>query len=131
MGTADLHIHTTAGDGLDSIERILAHVEENTRLDVIAITEHDNLRVAHEARDAWSHGRYRFDLVPGVEVTTLQGHLVCLYLEDPVESLRPIEETISAVHRQGGVCFVPHPLSWLTRSVNAATFARVYETPDC
>lgn len=125
MGKADLHIHTDAGDGLDSVEQILAHVEEATDLDVIAITEHDNLGIAHTARDAWARGSYRFDLIPGVELTTLQGHLVALYLENPVESLRPIEETIDAVHRQGGVCFVPHPLSWLTRSIGPVTFERV------
>src|SRR3954471_4222377 len=114
MGSADLHIHTNEGDGLDSIEAILEHVEQHTDLDVIAITEHDSLAVAHRAREAWARNKHRFDFVPGVEVTTLEGHLVALYLESPVPSLRRVEETIEAVHRQGGVCFVPHPMSWLT-----------------
>jgi predicted metal-dependent phosphoesterase TrpH len=127
MGSADLHIHTNAGDGLDSIDAILAHVEHHTDLDVIAITEHDSLAVAHRARDAWARGSYRFDFVPGVEVTTLEGHLVALYLESPVPSLRRVEETIEAVHRQGGVCIVPHPMSWLTRSIGPGTFARLYD----
>jgi predicted metal-dependent phosphoesterase TrpH len=125
MGKADLHIHTREGDGVDPVERILDYTEASTDLDVIAITEHDDLRVALRARDLWSRGRYRFDFVPGVEVTTLQGHLVALYLEEPVESLRPIEETLDAVHRQGGVCFIPHPGSWLTRSIGPATMSRV------
>jgi predicted metal-dependent phosphoesterase TrpH len=124
-GKADLHIHTSAGDGLDPLRRILDHVESDTDLDVIAITEHDNLAVALEARELWARGRHRFDFVPGCEVTTLEGHLVALYLEHPVESLRRVEETIDAVHRQGGLCFIPHPASWLTRSIGPGTLARV------
>jgi len=126
MGSADLHIHTDAGDGLDSAQRILDYTEHETDLDVIAITEHDSLEVALRAREAWARGRYRFDFIPGVEVTTLEGHLIALYLERPVPSLRRVEETIDAVHVQGGVCFVPHPMSWLTRSIGPGTFARLW-----
>src|SRR6185436_19528751 len=127
MGSADLHIHTDAGDGLDSAQRILDHVEAQTDMDVIAITEHDSLEVALRAREAWARSRYRFDFVPGVEVTTLEGHLIALYLERPIPSLRRVEETIDAVHSQGGVCFVPHPMSWLTRSIGPGTFARLWD----
>src|SRR5215212_11991199 len=127
MGSADLHIHTDAGDGLDPAQRILDYVEAQTDLDVIAITEHDSLEVALRAREAWARSRYRFDFVAGVEVTTLEGHLIALYLERPVPSLRRVEETIDAVHAQDGVCFVPHPMSWLTRSIGPGTFARLWD----
>jgi hypothetical protein len=40
--------------------------------------------------------------------------------------LRRVEETIEAVHAQGGVCFVPHPMSWLTRSIGPGTFERLW-----
>lgn len=125
MGKADLHIHTSHGDGLDSVERIFEHVDAHTDLDVIAITEHDSLETALDARETWARGRHSFDFVPGVEVTTLEGHLVALYVEEPLPSLRRVEETIEAVHRQGGVCFVPHPMSWLTRSIGPGSFKRV------
>jgi predicted metal-dependent phosphoesterase TrpH len=125
MGKADLHIHTKAGDGLDSVERIFDHVASQTDLDVIAITEHDSLEVALRARETWARGGFGFDFVPGVEVTTLEGHVVALYIEEPIPSLRRVEETIEAVRRQGGVCFVPHPMSWLTRSIGPGTFKRV------
>ncbi|HEX5368357.1 MAG TPA: PHP-associated domain-containing protein [Dehalococcoidia bacterium] len=125
MGKADLHIHTNHGDGLDSVQAIFEHVEAHTDLDLIALTEHDSLEVALRARELWARGGYRFDLVPGVEITTLEGHLVALYLETPVPSLRRIEETLEAVHAQNGVCFVPHPMSWLTRSIGPGSFERV------
>ena len=46
MGTADLYLHTALGDGLPELPEILAHVEEQTDLDVIAVTEHDQIDAA-------------------------------------------------------------------------------------
>jgi hypothetical protein len=60
-----------------------------------------------------------------MEVTTLDGHLLALFIDDPVPSFRRIEETLEAIHRRGGLAIAPHPLSWLTRSVSRRTFARV------
>jgi predicted metal-dependent phosphoesterase TrpH len=125
MGKADLHIHTNHGDGLDSIKAILDHVEASTDLDVIAITEHDSLEVALQAREAWARGEYSFDLVPGVEITTLQGHVIALYLEEPVPSFMPVERTVEAIRKQDGVCFAPHPMSWLTRSIGPGGMERL------
>jgi predicted metal-dependent phosphoesterase TrpH len=127
MGKADLHIHTDQGDGLDSVSVILDHVERKTDLDVIAITEHDSLQVALEAREIWAKGGYRFDFVPGMEVTTLDGHLIALYVEEPVPSLRRLEETVEVVERQGGICFAPHPLSRLTRSIGESALKRIFK----
>lgn len=79
MGKADLHLHTSCSDGMASVARLLDHVESHTGLDVIAITDHDSLRGAMRARDRWARGSYRFDLVPGMEVTTTEGHLLALF----------------------------------------------------
>jgi predicted metal-dependent phosphoesterase TrpH len=113
-----------------AVPDLLDYVEHNTDLDVIAVTEHDTLRAAEEARELKAQRNYRFGLVVGMEVTTLDGHLLALYIDEPVESFRRIEPTLEAIHRQGGLAVVPHPLSWLTRSVNARVLARVAEMPN-
>ena len=125
MGTADLHIHTALGDGMAGIPELLAYVEEHTDLDVIAVTEHDDLRAAREAREAWARGRYRFEVILGEEVTTTEGHLLALFIEETVASLRPLAPTLAEVHRQGGLCVIPHPMSWLTRSVGQRAIERM------
>lgn len=130
MGTADLHVHTALGDGMAEIPELLAYVEDKTDLTLIAITEHDNFRAAIETREAWARGSYRFGVVPGQEVTTLEGHLIALFVEDPVPSLQPLEPTLEAVHRQGGVCIIPHPMSWLTRSIGQRTIERIAARGD-
>jgi hypothetical protein len=125
MGKADLHIHTRHGDGMATVPELLHYVEERAALDVIAITEHDTMRAADEARDVHARGGYRFGLICGEEVTTLDGHLLALFIDEPVPSFRRIEETLVAIHRQGGLAIVAHPMSWLTRSVSERTLARV------
>jgi predicted metal-dependent phosphoesterase TrpH len=125
VGKADLHIHTARGDGMADLLELLDHVQEKTDLTVIAVTEHDDVRPGLEAREMCARGSYRFEVVPGAEVTTLEGHLLALYLEEPVESLRPLTETLEAVHKQGGLCVIPHPMSWLTRSVGQRKIERI------
>ncbi|MCI0856238.1 MAG: hypothetical protein J4N98_06085, partial [Chloroflexi bacterium] len=125
MGSADLHIHTALGDGMAEIPEVLAYVEEQTDLSVIAVTEHDDLRAAELAREAWARGSYKFEVVLGEEVTTLEGHILALFIEEPIEGLRPLEPTLEAIHKQSGLAIIPHPMSWLTRSVGQRTIERV------
>jgi predicted metal-dependent phosphoesterase TrpH len=125
VGKADLHVHTAQGDGMAEIPDLLAYVEEHTDLSVLAVTEHDDLRPALEARDAWARGRYRFEVVVGEEITALEGHLIALFIDEPVPSLKRLLPTLEAVHRQGGLCIIPHPMSWLTRSIGQRAIERV------
>lgn len=108
-----------------SIPDLLAYVESDTDLDVVAVTDHDDIHAAVRARDmAVQQGR-RFEVIPGIEITTLEGHLIALWVEEPIQSMRSLTRTIEAIRRQGGICVVPHPLSWLTRSVGARSIDRL------
>ena len=125
MGRGDLHIHTAVGDGMAELQELLDYVEEKTDLDVIAVTDHDNIRGAYAARELWAKGRYSFEVVAGVEVTAVEGHLLALYVDEPPPALRPVVEVLEAVHSQGGLCVIPHPLAWLTRSLGQRTIERI------
>jgi predicted metal-dependent phosphoesterase TrpH len=126
MGRADLHLHTALGDGLPQLPELLAYVQDRTDLDVIAVTEHDQLTAATRLRDLHARGSFRFEVITGMEVTTLEGHLLALFIEEPVPSLRPLAKTIDAVHRQGGICVIPHPMSPLTRSIGRNGIERIH-----
>lgn len=117
MGKADLHMHSSVGDGLASVQEILDYVENHTDLDVISITDHDDIRGSLQAREIVASGAYRFDFIVGVEITTISGHLLAYFIEKPIKGMRSLSKTIDEIHEQGGVCVVPHPMSWLTRSV--------------
>lgn len=124
-GKADLHLHTSVSDGMSDVPELLDHIEEHTDLDVVAITDHDHIRGAWKTREVWANRSHRFDLVTGIEITTIDGHLLALFVEDPIDSLIPVERAIDEVHRQGGLCVIPHPMSWATRSLDRKSILRL------
>ena len=110
LGRADLHIHTVASDGTASVVDILDHVERNTELDVIAITDHERIDAALAGRALARDRGLRFEVVVGEEITTLGGHLLALWIERPIKPFRSLRSTIAEVHDQGGIAIPAHPL---------------------
>jgi predicted metal-dependent phosphoesterase TrpH len=117
IGKADLHMHTSLGDGLASVEQIFEYVEHNTDLDIIAITDHDDIRGAMQALELAEKRKWRFKVVPGNEITTRQGHLLALFVTCEFPMLKSLEASMNAVYEAGGLAIAPHPLSWLTTSI--------------
>lgn len=110
LGRADLHIHTLASDGTAGVVDVLAHVEQATDLDVIAITDHERIDAALVGRAMARDRGLRFEVVVGEEVTTLGGHLLGLWLERPIKPFRSLRRSIAEIHDQGGIAIPAHPL---------------------
>jgi predicted metal-dependent phosphoesterase TrpH len=127
IGKADLHIHTSLGDGIASVQQIFDFVENYTDLDIIAITDHDDVRGAMQALELAEKGHYRFKVIPGNEITTRQGHLLALFVTREFPMLRSLESTMAAVHEAGGILIAPHPLSWLTTSIREKQLMAAHE----
>jgi predicted metal-dependent phosphoesterase TrpH len=125
VSKADLHIHTRVSDGLGTVEQVIEYIEHRTDLDVIAVTDHEDATGGQRARELAARRGYRFEVVVGAEVTTLQGHVLALFIEESPRSFRSVESTLEVIHRQDGLAVVPHPLSWLTRSVSQRTLDRL------
>src|SRR3989442_13721827 len=119
MGKADLQLHSDLGDGLASPEQIL-DAAERARLDVIALTDHDDIRGAFTIRELASRRSSPVEVVLGVEVTTRSGHLLALWIEDEIPMLGGLAETVARVHAAGGGAIVPHPPSSLPFSTPEA-----------
>ncbi len=115
LGRADLHMHSSYSDGIGTIQQILHHVEHNTDLNVIAITDHDVIEGALRARDLWVKGDYRFDFIVGEEISTREGHMLALFIEKRIPPDLSIERSIDLVHEQGGLAIVAHPLNPIFR----------------
>ena len=130
FGRADLQVHTAFGDAMEDARTIFERIEVMGELDVIAVTDHDDVRGALEAREVHARAPYHFDLVTGIEITTQHGHLLALWVDEPIRSFRSLEETVSAIHQQGGLAVVPHPFSLLTRSIGRRSLERVLAIAD-
>jgi predicted metal-dependent phosphoesterase TrpH len=109
-GRADMHIHTLASDGTAGVTEILDHVARQGFLDVIAIADHERIDAAVAARHMAQDRGLPFEVVVGSEITTRGGHLLALFLDKPVASLRGLAWSIEAVHDQGGLAIPAHPL---------------------
>ena len=116
MGKADLQLHSDLGDGLAPPEEIL-DAAETVGLDVIALTDHDDIRGSFILRELAAKRGSSVEVITGIEVTTRAGHLLALFVEEELPMFRPLAETVNAIHRAGGLAVVPHPLSYLTFSV--------------
>lgn len=105
---ADLHVHSSAsidaGSGLD--ELILAAKKRG--LDAITISDHD-LCTPLPAADGLL-------LIPGVEITSANGHILGLFLDRPIDfsSLGKYpapERAIREIHACGGLAVLAHPFA--------------------
>jgi predicted metal-dependent phosphoesterase TrpH len=117
MGKADLHLHTTESDGMMSPAMLMNYIAACTDLDVIAITDHNTM-------DGWARARefqlrpendhlHQLELVPGIEVSSDDGHVLGIGVSRVIPKSLSAAETIAAIHEQGGLALAPHPFAWV------------------
>jgi predicted metal-dependent phosphoesterase TrpH len=104
----DLHVHSNCSDGQDSVECIL-RAAVRRGLAGLSITDHDTLRGSELALRIIREEKLELVLIPGAEVTTSEGHLLCLGIEELPPRGRSPEETTELAREQGGITIVPHP----------------------
>jgi predicted metal-dependent phosphoesterase TrpH len=129
MGFADLHIHSAYSyDGTASISAIMKYIGDKTPLSVIAITDHDTVRGVHEAQDLAS--KYGVEVIPGVEISSGQGHVLGLYIDQRVPAGLTLEETVLRVGELGGLCIAAHPMARGIHSLSFATIRDALKNPQ-
>jgi glycosyltransferase involved in cell wall biosynthesis len=111
----DLHMHTDHSyDCATPVEVLLAEARARG-LGAIAITDHNEISGALEAR-AKADG---LTVIVGEEVKTAeQGEVIGLFIEQKIPRGMTLAETIAEIKRQGGLVYVPHP------------FDRMHSVPD-
>ncbi len=111
----DFHVHTFFSmDGVSSPEDIIAAARA-AGLHGFAVTDHNTCDAVDYMVE---RGMMRADglpvdgflVIPGIEVTTADGHLLCLGCKLP-SSLKglPAIEVCRLAHEAGGICVAPHP----------------------
>ena len=112
---ADLHLHTHWSDG-DDLERVLDQALA-TGLDAIAITDHDEIRGAFEARRLAHERRLPLAIVPGTEISSNEGHIGALFVMKTFPKDLTAAETVDLIHEAGGIAVAHHPYSppWLNK----------------
>lgn len=105
MLSADLHIHTACSKDGESSVQVVIQAAERIGMDVIAITDHDTMEGYRIAQ------KIKTDLliIPGIEISTSEGHLIALGVLTPPASGESVLDTINIVREAGGITILPHP----------------------
>jgi PHP domain-containing protein/glycosyl transferase family 4 len=113
----DLHMHTDhSGDCETPVEVLLATAKE-VGLGAIAVTDHNEISGALEAREKARAAGVK--VIVGEEVKTAeQGEVIGLFIEEKIPRGLSMAETVAEIKRQGGLVYVPHP------------FDRMHAVPD-
>ena len=113
----DLHMHTDhSSDCATPVEVLLATAREQG-LGAIAVTDHNVITGALEARE--KAARFGVKIIVAEEVKTAdQGEVIGLFIEEHIPRGMTLAETVAEIKRQGGLVYVPHP------------FDRMHSVPD-
>jgi predicted metal-dependent phosphoesterase TrpH len=114
----DLHMHTDHSTDCATPVEVLLETARDRGLGAIAITDHNEVSGALEARRiAAEMGDLKVIVAEEVK-TAEQGEVIGLFLEEKIPKGMTMAETIAAIRAQGGLVYVPHP------------FDRFHSVPD-
>lgn len=102
----DLHCHTRASFDSLAAPRSVVRAAAARGLTHLAITDHDRIEGALEARELAPAGLM---IIVGEEIRTADGDLIAVFLDRPVPPGLSAVESIAAVREQGGLVGIPHP----------------------
>jgi predicted metal-dependent phosphoesterase TrpH len=108
----DLHVHTIYSyDALITPKDLIFYAKKRG-LDGVAITDHDRidgaLKIAKETD---------FLIVPGVEISSLNGHIIGLNVDELVPPKLGVDETLDRIHEAGGIAVACHPITFFKESL--------------
>jgi predicted metal-dependent phosphoesterase TrpH len=108
MIKVDLHIHTRYSvDGSLSPETIVELCQQRG-MGALAITDHNTIAGAQAVGQVAP-----FPVIIGQEISTSDGEMMALFLEEQVPRDLSASETMALVKQQGGLVGVPHPFDRL------------------
>ncbi len=125
MYKIDLHTHSTAShDGGITADQYAKALSTNV-LDVIAVTDHNQLDFAVGLRRQLGDR-----IIVGEEIMTTGGEIIGLYLTERIRpGLSPLE-TIGLIKEQGGLVYVPHPFESVRKGLHPGTMEELVDYLD-
>ncbi|HWF57870.1 MAG TPA: PHP domain-containing protein [Candidatus Dormibacteraeota bacterium] len=109
LSAAEVHAHTLASDGMVTpVDLVRAGAAAG--LQVVCITDHDTIPDLGEAIETGQ--TLGVDVVRGEEVTCVfppGTHIVALFIDRQIRMHMSVEDTVDAIHDQGGLAIVAHP----------------------
>jgi predicted metal-dependent phosphoesterase TrpH len=101
---ADLHVHTTYSNDSLITPKDLIYYSKKSGLNAVAVTDHNYLDGAYKIAEETD-----FLIIPGMEVSSSDGHIIALNVKELIPSGLNAAETVERIHNSGGVAIACHP----------------------
>ncbi len=101
----DIHTHTRYSDGANTVEEMVAYAKK-IGLDGIAVTDHDTIKGGIRAL---RYATEDFIVIPGIEVSSLDGHILVLNVTEHIDAQIPASAVVERAHALGGIAIAAHP----------------------
>ena len=96
----------------------------------VGIVDHDTVGPSFLAKEYNAKRGYPIEVITGAEISTNEGHILGLNMQNNVPYWMSIEDTIRELHQQGALAVAAHPLYRLTTSVGKDVLRRVAQDTD-
>ena len=110
----DLHIHTNFSKCSKIKPEELLKIAKERGLNGIAVTDHNTIQGGIAAANL--NKNPDFEVIVGVEMKTVDGEILGLYLNEEIKS-REMFEIIDEIRQQGGIAIIAHPTARFRRSL--------------
>jgi predicted metal-dependent phosphoesterase TrpH len=118
----DLHLHSCYSDDASGAPEDFINALQKRGLHGMALTDHNTLKGSLKAL---SVAPKNFVVIPSVEITTLDGHLIALNVTNDVPMGLSLEGAVEHIIDAGGVPIVPH-LFRLLSGIKKSSLQRIH-----
>ena len=116
---ADLHVHSTySSDSIITPEDLVFYAKKSG-LTAVAVTDHNQVEGARKIA-----GETDFLIIPGTEVSSRDGHIVGLNVNEVIPRGLSTDETVDRIHKAGGIAIACHPHALFKGSIGQHVTAK-------
>lgn len=105
----DLHVHSKYSPDSSTEPRELVKYAKKLNLGGFAVTDHNSVGAYDCIKDEKD-----IIIIPGIELSTLSGHVIGLWVKNNIPKGLSVEETIIKIHESGGIAIAAHPYRYIT-----------------
>jgi len=111
MLKADFHSHTKFSyDSATTVTQLIKRCKE-VGITCLAVTDHHSIEGALRVQE-----KAPFKVIIGEEIFSIGGEVIGLFLKEKILPGLPFEETLHRIKDQGGLVYLPHPVSGIRKS---------------
>jgi predicted metal-dependent phosphoesterase TrpH len=120
----DFHVHSFLSYDCDSKLEDIAYSARQKQIDIVFLCDHNELL---SSKPEVVGGVL---IIPGEEIATSEGEIVGFFLKEKVTPGLSLEETITAIKKQDGVIYIPHPLDVYRKAIGLRKTIKIIDQID-